>query len=148
MAKRDRETTSKIMSSIPSRDTRPELAVRRALWHLGFRFRVDYDKLPGRPDIVFLSAKLAVFIDGDFWHGNAWRVRGKASLADLFPTNTDWWVAKIEGNMERDREVTEILHSRGWKVLRFWESTVTKDLEALVTSITEELGSASSQESG
>ena len=103
------------------------------------RYRVDYAELPGRPDIAFLSAQLAIFIDGDFWHGNAWRVREKSSLADLFPTNTDWWVAKIERNMERDREVTSALEALGWRVMRCWESEVTRDLDRVVDSIVEAL---------
>lgn len=70
----------------------------------------------GKPDLVVRSKRLAVFVDGDFWHGNAHRLRGLSQLEELFPTNTDWWVAKISRNVERDREVTSELESSGWRV--------------------------------
>jgi DNA mismatch endonuclease (patch repair protein) len=76
-----------------------------------------------------------VFVDGDFWHGNAWRVRELDSLADLFPTNTDWWVAKIEGNVERDHRVTAELKQAGWQVLRVWESAILEDVAPIVKLI-------------
>ena len=123
------------MSSIRAKDTKPEMLVRRYLWSLGYRYRLHRRDLPGRPDLVFGPSKVAVFIDGDFWHGNAWRVRELNSLADLFPTNTDWWVNKIERNMERDREVTEALQEAGWEVIRIWESETLKDLQGACAKI-------------
>ena len=78
---------------------------------------------------------MAVFVDGDFWHGNAWRVRELSSLSDLFPTNTDWWVTKIERNIERDHRVTEKLEAAGWAVLRIWESDILVDPSPAVTRI-------------
>ena len=77
---RDPATTHKIMASIPSKNTRPEIALRKALWHMNFRYRVNYKALPGKPDIVFTKQKLAIFCDGDFWHGHNWAVRGLSSL--------------------------------------------------------------------
>lgn len=124
------------MSRVRSKDTRPELLVRRRLWAAGYRYRLHYKFAKGRPDIAFIGVKIAVFIDGDFWHGNAWRVREKASLADLFPTNTDWWVAKLERNMERDREVSAGLEQDGWTVIRVWESEILSDLDAVIDRIT------------
>ena len=129
--------TYRIMSRIRSKDTQPELLVRRRLWAAGYRYRLHLKALVGRPDIVFVGPKITVFVDGDFWHGNAWRVREKNSLADLFPTNTDWWVAKIERNMERDREVSSALEERGWEVIRVWESDILADLDQVVALITE-----------
>ena len=69
---RDSRITHKIMASIPQKNTKPELLLRRSLWHEGMRYRVNYRKLPGKPDIVFTRPKIAVFVDGDFWHGHNW----------------------------------------------------------------------------
>ncbi len=80
--KRDPKTTHKIMSAIKSKDTRPELLLRRALWQKNLRYRVNYKKLPGKPDIVFTQYKLAIFCDGDFWHGHNWALRGIPSLEE------------------------------------------------------------------
>ena len=123
------------MASVRAKDTKPELAVRRRLWAQGYRYRTHYNGLTGKPDLVFVGPRIAVFIDGDFWHGNAWRLRGLRSLEDLFPTNTDWWVAKIRRNMERDQEVTTALERHGWTVLRFWESDVERDPDGVVNQI-------------
>lgn len=122
------------MSSVRSEDTTPELAVRRRLWARGYRYRIHYD-LPGRPDLAFIGPRVAVFVDGDFWHGNAHRIRGLDSLEDLFPTSTEWWVTKIRRNMERDERVTATLRDRGWTVLRFWESRIKAEPEAVVDEI-------------
>jgi len=135
MSERDPAVTSKIMSSVRSEDTRPELLVRRRLWHRGYRYRKHYRKVEGNPDLAFPSVKLAVFIDGDFWHGNAWRVRGYDSLEDLFPSKTEWWVKKIRENMHRDDYVTETLKEDGWTVLRYWSSTIDQDVERVVDEI-------------
>jgi len=109
------------MAAVRNRDSTAELAVRRRLWANGLRFRVR-SQLLGKPDIVFSRAKIVVFIDGDFWHGNAWRVRGLPSFEAQFKNRSDWWVAKIQRTMERDREVTGGLVQQGWTVLRYWES--------------------------
>lgn len=102
-------------------DTQPELALRRALWAMGLRYRKAPKDLPGRPDIVFRSAKLAVFCDGDFWHGKGWPAR-RAKLARGH--NAAYWIAKIERNIARDAEIIERLGAAGWMVLRFWESDI------------------------
>ena len=104
-----------------SRNTKPEVALRRALHSLGLRFRLKTDHLPGRPDLIFPSAKTAVFCDGDFWHGRDWeklrrQLHGRA--------NPDYWLAKIEYNRNRDVKVNEELASLGWSVLRLWESEI------------------------
>lgn len=103
------------------RDTKPEKLLRSLLWRRGLRFRKDYAALPGRPDIVFTKAKVAVFVDGDFWHGKDWPAR-KAKLAK--GNNPDYWIAKIERNMGRDARRTEVLEAAGWRVLRYWESDI------------------------
>lgn len=121
--------TSKIMSSIRSRDTKPELALRRAVHARGARYRVHAKDVFGRPDLVVRSRKLAVFVDGDLWHGNPaeWKRRGKTSFASMFPNRTEWWVAKIERNITRDRLVDQKLKDDGWRVLRLWASDVIAD---------------------
>lgn len=124
---RDPAVTSRIMAAVRSKDSKAELALRRALHARGFRYRLHGKDVYGRPDIVNRTRRLAVFVDGDMWHGNEHRRRGLASLAELFPTRTEWWVAKIEANMRRDRDVTSALLRQGWTVVRLWESEVLAD---------------------
>ncbi len=124
---RDPAVTSRIMARVRSKDSKAELALRRALHARGFRYRLHGKNVLGRPDIVNRSRRLAIFVDGDMWHGNEHHRRGLASLAELFPSRTEWWVAKIEANMRRDREVTTTLREQGWTVIRLWESDVLAD---------------------
>lgn len=134
---RKREMTSRIMASVRSRDTRPEMAVRRRLWALGYRYRVHPKGVIGRPDIVFMPLRVAVFVDGDFWHGNPheWRRRGCEKFEDMFPSRKEWWSAKIRRNMERDRIVNRELRRAGWCVVRCWERSIERDVEAVVDRI-------------
>lgn len=132
---RDPDITSRMMSKVKNKDSRAELTVRRHLHARGLRYRLHYNKVYGRPDIVFVRKRVAVFIDGDFWHGNAWRLRGLPSIAAQFPNRTEWWVGKIERTMRRDAEVTERLIVEGWTVLRFWESDVMVDADGVVEHI-------------
>jgi DNA mismatch endonuclease (patch repair protein) len=129
---RDPKVTSRIMAAVRSRDTRPEIALRSILWRRGLRFRVR-SKLTGKPDIVFSSARLAVFVDGDFWHGNAWRTRRLPSFEAQFEriNNAAFWRAKIEANMARDQRVNTELAASGWQVYRVFESRL-KDEPDLV----------------
>jgi DNA mismatch endonuclease, patch repair protein len=133
---RDPATTSRIMRAVRSRDTGPELVLRRALHKRGLRYRLRYP-LPGRPDLVFPTARLAVFVDGDFWHGNTWRLRGAASLEEYFAamTNAAFWQAKIRKNIERDHTVNRRLQQDGWRVLRLWESDLHASLEESIDMI-------------
>lgn len=132
---RDPETTHKIMSAIHSKDTRPELALRRALWRRGLRYRVAMKTLPGKPDIVFTKAKIVVFCDGDYWHGHNWALRGIPSIEEELAGYSEYWQKKIRRNMERDKENTAKLESDGWLVLRFWESEIKKNQEKCVEEI-------------
>lgn len=116
------------------------MLVRRELHRRGVRFRLHAKDVVGRPDIVWRGRRLAVFIDGDFWHGNAWRLRGLRSLDEMFPTRREWWVAKIRRNEVRDEEVNRILAEHGWTVLRFWESDVLTDVETVADRIQVALG--------
>ena len=118
------------MSRVRKQELEAELALRRALHRRGLRYRVHASDVHGRPDLVIRSKRLAVFVDGDFWHGNAWRVRGLERLEDQFPTRTEWWVAKINRTMERDREVTATLEAEGWRVVRIWESEILDDADS------------------
>jgi DNA mismatch endonuclease (patch repair protein) len=126
---RDPEVTSRMMARVRNKDSKAELALRRALHAAGVRYRLHAPDVLGRPDLVIRSRRLAVFVDGDLWHGNAEEIRrrGRSSLAELFPSRTEWWVAKIERTMARDREVTETLRAQGWTVVRLWEHDVLRD---------------------
>jgi DNA mismatch endonuclease (patch repair protein) len=126
---RDAEVTSRIMSAVRSKNTKPELLLRRAIHAQGGRFRIHAKDVIGCPDIVVRTRKIAVFVDGDLWHGNPaeWQRRGHDSLASMFPNRTEWWVRKIENNIRRDREVDRELRGHGWRVVRLWASDVVVD---------------------
>lgn len=126
---RDPKTTHKIMSAIHSKGTRPELALRRELWRRGLRYRKNDKRLPGKPDIVFSRARLAIFCDGDFWHGHNWAVRGYGSLEQELKRYSKSWTDKILRNIRRDEMVNQTLRSQGWQVLRIWESDIKKDIK-------------------
>lgn len=114
--------------SSKKRDTRCEVALRKSLHGMGLRFRKDVADLPGRPDVVFRGSRVVVFCDGDFWHGRHWNER-KRKLA--VGSNADYWTAKIERNMARDRERTEQLMQMGWFVIRIWEKDILEAPEAM-----------------
>ena len=122
------EITHKIMSAVKSKNTRPEMALRRALWLRGMRYRVNVKELPGKPDIVFTRAKIVIFCDGDFWHGHNWAIRGLSSLDEELSRYSQFWKDKILGNIERDKSNTLKLKSGGWTVIRFWESEIKNDI--------------------
>ncbi len=127
-------TVSKTMSRIRSRDTSIELQLRRALWSAGLRYRLHASDLPGKPDIVFRKAKVAVFCDSSFWHGRDWTRR-----RERIRSNPEYWEAKISRNMDRDRAVNDRLQRLGWTVLRFWDSEIMGDIESCVTTVVAEL---------
>ena len=118
------------MQAIHSKDTTIELLLRKALWERGVRYRKNYKKLIGKPDIAITKYKIAVFCDSDYWHGYDWENRNQR-----IKYNRDYWVPKIERNMARDREVTEALQRDGWLVLRFWEWQIRKHLSECVESV-------------
>jgi len=131
---RDPQVISKAMRAVRGRDTSPEVSFRRAIWREGLRYRLHDSRLPGKPDIVFPSARLAVFIAGDFWHGNQFQRRGHASLEEQFAGTPaeDYWVPKIQCTMERDRLKTAEVVAKGWRALRLWENQVATDLAGCV----------------
>jgi len=127
------ETTperSKLMKKIRSKNTKAEVLLRKSLWTLGVRYRKNYKKLPACPDIVITKIKLVVFIDGEFWHGHNWNIK-----KDRIKANPDFWIPKIERNMERDVENNERLKRLGFKVVRFWEHEIKKDLQGCIDKI-------------
>lgn len=119
------------------RNTEPELLFRSALRRLGLRYRTCDARLPGRPDVVFSRHKVAIYVDGDFWHGRNWKER-KAKLAR--GANATYWVSKIERNRVRDRIVGRELRKLGWRVARVWESDVRRDPEAVALRVVRRLG--------
>jgi DNA mismatch endonuclease (patch repair protein) len=130
---RTAEVTSKIMRAVRNADTGPELTLRRALHARGMRYRVR-NGLFGRPDLVFPGARVAVFVDGDHWHGHAWSVRGFESFDAYYGRgpNGAFWLEKITRNVARDQYVTARLEADGWTVLRIWESDIQRDPPAVV----------------
>jgi DNA mismatch endonuclease (patch repair protein) len=117
------ELASKVKQRNRSRDTTHELALRRELWRLGLHFRKNVKTLPGKPDIVFPRARVAVFCDGDFWHGRHWQTLRKKLRKG---TNAGYWTAKIFSNIQRDRRNTALLKKSGWRVIRLWETEIKK----------------------
>ena len=111
------------MQAIRSKDTGIEIALRKELWKRGLRYRKNCKDLPGKPDIVFKGKKVAVFCDSEFWHGFDWENR-----KEHIGTNRDYWIPKIERNIEKDREVSIQLESMGFTVLRFWGKEIQKNL--------------------
>lgn len=135
--KRDPAITHKIMSAVKGKDTRPELSLRKALWHEGLRYRVNYKKLPGKPDIVFTKWRVVVFCDGDFWHGHNWAIRGMNNLQEELSGYSQYWRDKILRNIERDEENNKALNALGWTVIRLWESEIKNDLDGCVKAVKE-----------
>ena len=118
---------SELMSKIKAQDTEPEMKFRKALWNLGFRYRKNVKKLPGTPDIVYSRHKLVIFIDGDFWHGYNWDVK-----KTRIKTNRNFWIPKIERNIQRDSNNNQLLSEAGWLVMRFWEHEIKKDFDSCI----------------
>ena len=110
------------MQSNKSKGTKPELLLAKAMWALGLRYRKNSGSIFGKPDFSFKKYKVAVFVDGEFWHGKDWEQR-KAEIKG----NREFWIAKIERNIRRDMEVTGRLKAEGWTVLRFWSNDVVKN---------------------
>lgn len=128
--KRDPIIVSKIMKGVHQKNTKPELLLRKKLWHSGIRYRINYPKLPGKPDIVILRYKIAIFIDGDFWHARNWD-----KINSEIRQNRNYWLPKLLANKKRDDEVNDALTELGWLVLRFWESDIRKDLDSCTNQI-------------
>ena len=120
------------MSHIRSNNTSIEVSLRKALWHEGIRYRKNLKTLPGSPDIAITKYKIAVFCDGEFWHGKNWDTK-----KNVIKTNSDFWIAKIERNIKRDNKNERELEKMGWVVLRYWGKEIDKELADCVKEIKE-----------
>ena len=117
-----KEQISYNMQQVKNKDSKIEVLLRKELWSRGIRYRKNVNRIYGKPDIVFIGKKVAVFCDSEFWHGYDWEERKKD-----FKSHQEFWIPKIERNMERDAEVTAKLESEGWTVLRFWGNEIKKN---------------------
>lgn len=125
---------SQIMSKIKSKNTKAEIILRKALWHKGIRYRIHNKKLPGSPDIVIGKYKIALFIDGEFWHGYNWEQKKQK-----INKNRAFWIPKIERNMQRDKMNNIALLCSGYLVIRFWEKQIKSNLQACIAKIDEKI---------
>lgn len=121
---------SRIMSKIRSRNSKPELILRRALWSKNIRFRLHDKSLPGTPDIVIKKYKLAIFVDGEFWHGFEWN-----NKRETIKSNRLFWIPKIERNMQKDICVNKALRDMDYVVFRFWTQDILKNLPKVLNQI-------------
>ncbi len=131
--KRTFNTTPEIsqrMAKIKSKNGFSEVLLAKSLWHEGIRYRKNYKKLPGSPDIAITSKHIAIFVDGEFWHGFDWENSQRRIKA-----NREYWINKIEKNMARDKRNDELLHEMGWLVLHFWDAEVKKHPDECVKKI-------------
>lgn len=129
-----KEQRHKNMSHIKSRDTSIEVKLRKALWNKGYRYRKNYIKLPGKPDIALTKYKIAIFCDSEFFHGKDWEVlKPRLERGD----NSQYWVSKIARNRERDDEINKRLLFEGWTVVRFWGKDIMKNVNDCVKIVEE-----------
>ena len=123
------------MAAIHSASTKPELKLRHALWNLGFRYRANDKRLPGKPDIVLPKYRTAIFVHGCFWHGHK-----DCTFYTVPKTNTDFWIDKVSRNRERDQEVWRQLEAKGWYVIIVWECQLKKAIfEETIRRMEEEI---------
>ena len=120
--KKTKEQISYNMQQVKNKDSKIEILLRKELWSRGIRYRKNVSRIYGKPDIVFIGKKIAIFCDSEFWHGYNWEERKKD-----FKSHQEFWIPKIERNMERDAEVTTKLESEGWTVIRFWGNEIKKN---------------------
>jgi len=118
------------MQAVKSKGSKIEIALAKALWSRGYRYRKHNKSVFGKPDFTFKSKKIAIFVDSEFWHGKDWQLRKHDHKS-----NQDFWLKKIERNIERDKEVNEQLASEGWKVIRFWGKDIKSNLVSCVDKI-------------
>lgn len=118
------------MSRIRCKDTKIEVELRKELWSRGLRYRKNVKNIPGKPDIAFIGKKIAVFCDSEFWHGYDWEHR-----KNDIKTRREFWIPKIEKNIQRDLEVNQLLEEQGWIVLRFWGKEIQKNLSGCADRI-------------
>ena len=129
-----KEQRSKCMSHIRSKDTGIEVRLRKALWKKGYRYRKNYKRLPGTPDIVLTKYRIAIFCDSEFWHGRDWDVLKPRLLKGK---NPDYWIKKIGRNKERDAEIDKKLLFMDWTVIRFWGEEILKNIDQCIQVVEE-----------
>ena len=122
--KKTKEQISYNMKQVKNKDSKIEIALRKELWGRGLRYQKNVTDIFGKPDLVFKGKKVAVFCDSEFWHGYNWNER-----KNDFKSHQEFWIPKIERNMERDKEVTAELQKQGWTVLRFWGKEIKKNVK-------------------
>ena len=122
--------TRKRMSKVHLKDGKAEKQLAVCLWHMGYRYRKNYKKLPGSPDIAITKYKVAVFVDGEFWHGKDWEIR-RVRLK----RNREYWIEKIEENISRDNRIDQELAFMVWKVVHFWEKDVLKNVKGCAEQV-------------
>ena len=130
------EKSHKMMKKIRGKDTSIELTLRKALWKKGYRYRKNYKKLPGSPDIAITKYKIAIFCDSEFFHGKDWEV-AKVRLEK--GSNPEYWIKKIERNIERDREKDQKLMYEGWTIIHFLGKNILKNTEECIKIIEEKI---------
>lgn len=118
------------MKSLSHKKSKVESVLAKALWHKGFRYRLNYKKLPGTPDIAITKYKIAIFVDGEFWHGKNFE-KNKTKLKN----NRDYWIEKIEENIKRDIKNDTLLQQKGWIPVHFWSKDVIKDVNSCISII-------------
>ena len=121
---------SKNMRAIKSTGTKEEVRLAKALWHLGYRYRKNNKNVFGKPDLTFTKYKIAIFVDGEFFHGKDWETE-----KERIKSNKEFWHKKIERNIQRDIEVNSYLKLQEWKVIRFWSKEVKNDLNSCINVI-------------
>lgn len=137
------EQRHKNMQQIRSKDTKPEIVLRKALWHKGYRYRKNYKLLPGKPDIVLTKQKICIFVDSEFFHGkgfmSGYESKKYNSLREQLEHSTrpEFWLNKIQLNMQRDLEIDTKLYGLGWSVLHFWSKDVLRHTENCVQAVEE-----------
>ncbi len=134
MDKHTPEQRRKNMQAVKNKDSQIELMLRKELWSRGLRYRKNSNKVFGHPDIVFIGKKVAVFCDSEFWHGYNWETK-----KEEIKSHQDFWIPKIEKNIQRDIEVNQKLQSEGWLVIRFWGKEIKKDVSACADLVVKRL---------
>jgi len=126
------------MASIHSKNTKPENQLARLLKKNHISFKKQY-LIVGKPDFVIISKKIAIFVDGDFWHGHNWKLRGIKNLKTELSTYKKYWSNKIQTNIKRDKKVNKILIKSGWKIIRIWESDLKKNPQKILSKILQKI---------
>lgn len=128
--KKTPEQVSFNMKQVHNKDSKIEVMLRKELWHRNIRYRKNVKDIYGKPDIAFIGKKIAVFVDSEFWHGYNWETKNLE-----IKSNREFWIPKIERNIQRDKEVNEVLQSAGWTVIRIWGNEIKRDVKSCADRI-------------